>query len=486
MENTELLKQPLIEILEKLKEVKIPKENDKIIIPLQDYKENESPNEFLTSHQPIIFTPGILSKFLYKTTTKTIIYNDVDQAEFKFLNQTLNLLKPLEKLTKQDITTFISFINNQSNYYIDLINLIISNQKESENQKEPDLKESNSKESNSIIENIRLFLSILNSTALDKFSYFCHQVLVKYLENFSIKTNFKIDTLSNISIKNEEFKEFLNWTIKNYNSFQKLYNEAIDIFRERIGFYPIKKLGENELPFWIIQDNQKQTLTLQDINKISIDNIRPKAVSWAILRRCFLFTNYTDILGIGSSYYNFVADYIAINLLNKTIPPTITVSLSINLPINSIQTINSTLDTLKSNLNSLKAAIFNNPEKLSQILKKIKPFNYLQTEELEKLTQKIDTLIDKQLLKQKEILINQINKKENRKIKKQITNEIKQINNELIHPLQPLLKEINQIVEILELQLENIQDKYKSLQSRDYPFFFINPQLIYQKINNHQ
>ncbi|MCX7758831.1 MAG: hypothetical protein N2169_04390 [bacterium] len=444
--------------IENLKKVKIPNFNETLILEIIG-PENDL---HITSHQPLIYTPGVISKFLYKKKEKIIVYNDSDKAEFNFLSNTLNLNKPIEKLEKQDITKLREFINHSYHHFEKII------------------------EKQEIIENINVFLSILNNEPLDKFTIFWHNILTKYLEKYRIKLNFEIKLLSDLS---KNIKDFFNWVIENYNNFYELYNESIHIFKKNLGFYPTKELEKGETPFWIIKGNLRKTVyynnKITDENGDNIDledfkNIRPKAVAWAIYRRYFLFNNVTDVLGIGSSYYNFVSDYIATNLLNKSPLPTTIVSLSIPLKID-----NKKINNLKSIINAFKTTIFTNPEKLKKILIPLKEYeNLINLQDIHNIVNKIDYYIDKTLIKQKSMILEEINKKENRKIKKELTQKIKQINQQIIKSIENELQELNKLTEIIEFQIEKIFDAYKATNSRDYPYFFLTPQEIIKALEN--
>ncbi|MFN4219824.1 MAG: hypothetical protein ACK4GJ_02745 [bacterium] len=466
------------EILDKLKNVKIPEFESYLKVSIYENEDNQLE---ITSHQPLIYTPGVLAKFLFSNLNKIIIYNDSDKAEFKFLSKELNFEKPFEKLTKEEIENLIKFINHSWDYYKDFIKI-------------------NKNGIQKTKENVEIFLDTLKNEKIDKFAYFWNQILVKYLEKWGINTNFQIKTLSEIcQDKNLElpFKDYFYLIIDNYDDYYYLYNEAVDIFRKSLGFYPVKKLNPGETGFWIIKDKKRNNLlylngkivienTKETIENISNYEIRPKAVNWSLYRRYFIYKNHKDILGIGSSYYNFVCDYIAINLFNFLPPSTISVSLSLSLEDN--QTLENELNeitNLKSLLNSFKSSIFKNPEKLSKILSHLQKYEkYIDTNYLSENVKKIEILLDKNLLKQKLTLIEQINNKEYRHLKKELTQKLIEINNQLLIPIKPFLEDLQKSMELSELQIERLYKEYKSLNSRDYPYFLISPLKILEKLED--
>lgn len=123
--------------IQKLKNIKIPS-----LVLIENLFDGDN-GKLLTSHQPIIFTPGVISKFLYKDLNKTIVYNDSDRAEFRFLGKNLNFDKTLEFLNEDDIDQFKNFINYCSEYYSNFI------------------------ENRQTKENISIFLDILNREKAD-------------------------------------------------------------------------------------------------------------------------------------------------------------------------------------------------------------------------------------------------------------------------------------------------------------------------------
>lgn len=461
----------MILYLEKLKEVKIPPDNSVLLINLAGNPDENS----ITSHQPIIFTPGVLSKFLFNENlkdghlSKTIVYNDSDKAEFKIFSSMLSLFpKTLENLNTEDIEQLKGFIRECYEKYSEFL---------SQKNKENYLK----------------FLDIINRKKFgdfSNFSEFWHSILSEYLESFGYKVNFTVNYVSQIS-ETPEFKDFFDFICSNYESFFELYNEGVEIFRKNIGFYPIKKLEKGELPFWGINKNERKTMHLDNISKDF--QIRPKAVAWAIYRRYFLYNPKTDILGIGSTYYNFVCDYVATNLLKLPIPKTTVISITIplnktaNMEEDNIKTKIEKLDKIKSILNAFKYSIYQNPERLNKILDNLlknteEKITLINLQDLKKLTNKIDLIIDKSLVKQKEKLLEQINDKNNRKIKKELTQKINQINQQIIEPIKEYLEELNRNVEIIELHVEKLIENYKEVDTRDYPYFLISPQEILDKI----
>lgn len=433
------------EVLENIKKVRIPSFNESLILSIVP-PENGS---YITSHQPTIYTPGIISKFLYKKRDKVIVYNDSDRAEFKFLSKSLNLNKPIERLDHDDINKIKEFVYDCSRSYEELI-------------EDPETKQ-----------NIQLFLSILQTQKTDKFPLFWNNLMIKFFEKYGINIRFEVRLLSELS---KEIKDFFYWVIDNYSDFKELYNEAIRIFRESVGFYPIKELENNELPFWLIQGNERKTMYLDKELDLDLSQVRPKAVAWAIFRRYFLYKDRTDILGVGSSYYNFVADHIAANLLSQSPPPTTVVTLSIPLKIDTQKIIRA-----KSIINSFKTSIFVNPEKLRKILNSLTEYQkFLTLDDIQTMISKIEYDIDKDLLRKKNQILNEINKKENRGIKKELTRQINQINQMIVEQIKEKLEDLYKLTEILEIQVERLFEEYKSLSSRDYPYFYINPNEIFR------
>lgn len=435
--------------IQKLKNIKIPS-----LVLIENLFDGDN-GKLLTSHQPIIFTPGIISKFLYKDLNKTIVYNDSDRAEFRFLGKNLNFDKTLEFLNEDDIDQFKNFINYCSEYYSNFI------------------------ENRQTKENISIFLDILNREKADFFPFFWNNILVKYLQCFNFNVDFEVNFVSRF-----DFSDILDWVVNNYQFFWNLYNEGISIFRKNLGFYPIKELEHGELPFWVYIQNERRTMFYRDGQltdssgeKINLNELktklRPKAVIWAMYRRYFM-DKINDILGVGSSYYTFVADYIANNLLKMDPPPTYVVSVSITLDNQQFR-----INRLKSLVNAFKSSIFDNPEKLHKILLSLKEFeSIIDISDLEKIVNKVNHYIDRGILEQKKKLINQINDPNNRKIKKELTAKIKYLNQMMVDQIIDHLQELEKITDMINFQIERIFEEYKYLNSRDLPFFFLDPQDI--------
>ncbi|MEN3014486.1 MAG: hypothetical protein ABDH21_00255 [bacterium] len=441
------------EALENLSTVKIPPVNQKLYKRVFESKKVNV--TYLVSHQPIVYTPGVLSKFIYCPKEGKIIYNDADEAVFKIFSLNLNLNKTIEKISKEDILQIKQFLKYAYEYCLKIL---------------PPKK----------IENFRLFIEIANKTKEQNFVDYWHQVNSSFLQTFGISIPNEYKKVSEIDVSS-----LFEWYIENYQEINDQYNEAIRIFKQRMGFYPIKEISSNETPFWTYEGNTRRTVY---VNERNVKLIRPKAVAWALIRRYKIYSNVIDILGIGSSYYTFVSDYIAVN--QGHVPPE-THIISLTIPLESSQTMSS-LSNLKSTLNGLKSTLNHNPENIPKIFEKLTSLSSGGWELLDQETQKLSVSIDNlkqklssqdlfSLLDQKNHILHDLNDRSNRKIKKELTKKLSEINHLIVSKLDKEIKDIEERLKNLEDKIAKINDVY---QTRDYPYFILSPTQILEFIRD--
>jgi len=274
--------------------------------------------------------------------------------------------------------------------------------------------------------------------------------------------------------KSRGFGSYVKDIIDNIERFSCYYNECLNNYREeykirnpKFPFPNLKKKGKiYELPFWYI-DSNKQTrrsiyakrnngktllfyLGLEKnelfyLKNFEIRNIRPKAVTFTMFFRLFVFDLF--IHGIGAANYEEITDKVITSYYEINTPPSFFVITETRyLPFSSSGFATGQRGKLMEKLNGNKIK-----------LKRIKqaPHKFLSSGD--------------KLLKRKKSLINQIIKAD--KLEKQkISNRLKQVDEEILDKLEPKVTKLEKTINQLEKQIQN----QKILIRRDYPYFLFS------------
>jgi hypothetical protein len=482
----------LSDFLNSIKQVYIPAKEELIFKEILIYNQLFNDDNIVVSHQPNLFYPGTFIKFVYLFKTnfknKLIIFNDSDKFFINILNKTWELDIPYETLSLKYIKEFL-------NYYCNFLKEI--NFKFGIYFRKADFKD-----------NILYFINLFSSIDLKdifSFSDFIYFVINKYFEFFNKGFEIKFKTVSEIS-KTDEFKRFFVNYVLNYRDLNILYNEAVDILYSN-NIKTVRKIELYELPFWFISNkgfrntlyiedndifylegNQRVYIDIKD-DKI-MDLIRPKAVVWAAFRRIY-FSNI-DILGIGSSYYTFVSDYLLFNYYLKYIKSLklkktdiITTTLY-PFDYNLIADLGLLLDNILSVINGILSSLEYNIENLSKVFQKlnnlfenvpkflISEFNDLFSKTkfyIDLISSKIIGKNGKELISYKKELIRKISDPDNRKIKRELTKELEKVNKSIKDLLRGDINSLRELVLELNKKVLFIKGNVLDLSTRYWPFF---------------
>ncbi len=481
----------LSDFLNSIKQIYIPTKEELIFKEILFSKNLGFNENVVVSHQPNLFYPGVFIKFVnlikYDFNNKLIIFNDSDKFNTQVLNKSIELEVVYEKISIQYLREFIEFIYN-------FLKNILFNFKIYFKKVE-------------FIDNFSFFIELfskIDSSNFSKFSDFIYFIFVKYFEYFGKNIQIKFDLVSNIS-KTIEFKKFFYDYVLNYKELNNFYNEAIDILYLN-GIRTVRKIGANELPFWIISNQGfRNTLFIDENGVYFIENtkklyvdvnddkllnlVRPKAVLWATFRRIFLAN--IDVLGIGSSYYTFISDYLFSNYyfsnFNFTLKKTDIITTTLYpFDYNFINDFIIFLDNILSIVNGILSAIDYNVENLFKIYEKLS-FNTNKIEKffsndlkvlLNKIYYQIDIIskkVSKDLINYKYELISKISNPSNRKIKKELTKELQKVNNLIRTDLNnelSLLKDL--VLDFIKNLIIYKSDFNNRLLSRFWPFFIFS------------
>ncbi len=491
----------LSEFLSSIKQVYIPYKEELVFKEILFSKDFKSNDKIVVSHQPTLFYPGVFIKFVHliksNFNNKLIVFNDSDKFNIQILDKSIESEFAYEKIPFYYLKEFINIIYN---FFKD----ILFNFKVYFNKTE-------------FIDNFSFFIELIHNIDVSnftKFSDFIYFIFLKYFEYFGKNVDIEFDLVSNIS-KTNEFRSFFYDYILNYRDLNRFYNDAVNMlyFNE---IKTVRKILDNELPFWFISEQGFRNTLYIDNNRVYflkneekfyidikddsiLNSIRPKAVLWATFRRLF-FSNI-DILGIGSSYYTFISDYLTshyyLNNFGFNLKKTDIITATLY-PFNYdfIANYVSSLDSVLSIVNGILSAIDYNIENLFKIFEKLsihfKEIEKFLNNELKGLLDKVYFQIDsiskkipKDLIDYKYDLIKKISDPSNRKIKKELTKELQKVNNLVKANLD---NEVNLLKELV-LKLNKELFDYKvivgnKLSSRFWPFFIFNLEDYLKLFNN--
>lgn len=294
--------------------LKPPREDKEIlIVPFGHKIKSIYPklNNILAAHQPGFFNPGVALKFLilkHLPHTKRILFVDTDRVDLSLNLETKNK------------NLFIPFIQGQV-----LFNCLNPPEKEWASFFQ-DLKEKLIKNAQApkLTENISRFEELVLANRSKRLK----DVLAEsFLRFYGLKFNYSY--LSD-DLKSLDYKDFFSRIYKNHDSFQDIFNQALDGYKKEFKFrfknFPFPKLEREELPFWIVKNKKRVKLFKKDAALEDFDKeiILPRASTLTIFLR--LFRSQCFIHGVGGKNYEWVNDRIIENFFKKEPPAYLTVS----------------------------------------------------------------------------------------------------------------------------------------------------------------
>lgn len=148
------------------------------------------------------------------------------------------------------------------------------------------------------------------------------QLAESFVQFFGIPKSYTF--LSDI-IRGELFHDFFLGICRDWERFRNIYNEALDEYRREFRFryrhYPFPKLGEGELPFWIVKDGKRFQFSMGVMSTDTIEKCRvlPKASPLTM----FLRMHFTDVFihGVGGANYEWINDRIIERFFHLEPPP---------------------------------------------------------------------------------------------------------------------------------------------------------------------
>jgi hypothetical protein len=291
----------------KKKLLKPPKNKEILIIPsCQKIKSIcAKSKQILSAHQPGFFNPGVALKFLILekfSSEKKIIFVDTDKIDLS-----LNLNTVQDNLS-------VSFQKNYTLFYLpnpskkEWINFF----------RELKFKLEKRKISGKIIGNIDNFKEIILADKRKQLKKVLADSFLKFY-----RLNFNYSYLSD-ELNLKDYKDFWLKIYKNCEQFQKVFNKALDDYKQEFKFrfknFPFPKLKKDELPFWIIKNNKRLKLFKNDLRVEDFDReiIFPRASTLTIFLR--LYRSDCFIHGVGGKNYEWVNDRIIEDFFKRKPP----------------------------------------------------------------------------------------------------------------------------------------------------------------------
>jgi len=390
---------------------------------------------YVTGHQPEIFHPGILFKdlILYKLSISHYAFPlhiivDTDIFEFNYIYPQIdnNNLKYSRFDYQQDKLYMFEEVNYGKE--AELIKIL--------NEQEIILKEILSE---SVYKFAFEYINKIKNLINDKEKF--HNISNIIRNNFLITKDINIPTIKLsefikldsfryfveiISIRNSEFIEKHNISLKNYRELHKIKNHA----------QPIPDMLENELPFWELNNengNRKHAKIPFNLNAI----YSPRAITNTMFIRIFLSDLF--IHGRGGARYEAISDNIIENFFEFKSSPYFIASATLHLDNNTkFKTLNLSLNELNVILRDLNYS----PEKFIESSDKLK--------------------IEKSKLQERF--------KDQNEDKKYLNQEIQKINNIIKEKIRDKIEYYKKLKENYNLYHNNKE----SLENREYPFFYYN------------
>jgi hypothetical protein len=291
----------------KKKLLKPPKNKEILIVP--SYQKTKSIciklKHILGAHQPGFFNPGVALKFLILeklSLEKRVIFVDIDK-----INLSLNLKTAQDNLAvsfQKDSTLFDS-PNPSKKKWINFF-------------RELKFKLEKRKISEKIIGNIDDFKEIILTNKKKKLKKVLADSFLKFYG-----LNFNYSYLSD-ELNSKDYKDFWLKIYKNCEQFQKVFNNALDNYKQEFKFrfknFPFPRLKKDELPFWIVKNHKRFKLFKKDLRVEDFDReiIFPRASTLTIFLR--LYRSDCFIHGVGGKNYEWVNDRIIEDFFKRKPP----------------------------------------------------------------------------------------------------------------------------------------------------------------------
>ncbi len=262
-------------------------------------------------HQPYFFHPGISLKFIFldklSNCKKDIIFLDTDKVTLDVKIPSCEGNRETVKLVSNNYV-----LSDYSTPPIKALLIFF-------NSLEEKLKSCLRENSKDLFHSFKYFKDIFINNAKKRL---LKEVLAEsFLQFYGIKRDYVF--LSDL-FTDKSYGEFFLKIYKDQVLFKKIFNEAIDEYREEFRFryknFPFPKLEEGEIPFWIIKDGIKFKCFKKDLKGESYKNmiIFPRAVTLTIFLRLYRLDIF--IHGIGGGNYEWVQDRIIERFFRQTPP----------------------------------------------------------------------------------------------------------------------------------------------------------------------
>lgn len=409
---------------------------------------NDDKPKVASGHQPYIFHAGIWAKIIFlnffKDFDKIFITNDSDVKMGIFIDI------PIYRGKWQRIREYI-YLNSENKTFEEYNKDKFDEGIKWFRKKFYDIKDFVKKD---IREKIEIFIKNLeeNGKPVDK--------ILNARKAFEMERDYKEVKVSWIS-KDLNFLKFFLYFFYEGEKILEIYNRKLGEFRKIKGIknegepfpYLLKEDDFFEIPFWIIKNGRKRIFKRknsiyldgekiidlkgkfeEDIERIKIIDLRPRAFTLSIYQRVFLSDFFVH--GYGGKKYDEFTDEVFKEIFDIEIPECGFITGTFYIFDGNPENFEEKL----SFLSERKNFIIHHPEK------------FLEKDEL--------------LIRKRE-LIEEIKKGKN---KKEVTEKLKEINKKMIEKIGDLILEIEKEIEKIKTKMEEEKVKY----FREYPYFYVD------------
>jgi len=268
------------------------------------------------AHQPHFFHPGIAVKFLTLEAAprgkKEIVFLDAESVR-------LGVKIPARCSPRVPELRAVEFINTER--------LMYDYPAPSENsfsqflgRIEAVLREASPRGLKECISNFLTFKEIVMARTGRKL---LREILAEsFIEYYGLQMPYHF--LSEI-LRGDEFHDLFSRIYADHKKFSDVFNSALDEYRKEFRFryrnFPFPKLGEDELPFWVVRDGVRARCFKKEVDAGGIKNlvIFPRATTLTLFLRLYRFDFF--IHGVGGWNYEWIQDRIIERFFKKTPPP---------------------------------------------------------------------------------------------------------------------------------------------------------------------
>lgn len=384
-------------------------------------------------HQPEIHHPGILFKdiitsLIAKKLNQVAIHIIVDTDAFEFqipFPQKRKDFLVLEQIHFKSNEIFSSYKLNEENK-----NQILDSMKTLRNELDLFIPEIYIKTSYEYIDLI--IKEIEKENSITEISFLIREKFFKENEISILQIN--ISELLNLN----SFKSLVYLIKNNFKEFREAYNSSLLDYRKEHKIknhaQPIPDLGEDELPFWILNPSSNERVPLKFNDQIEDKKILPKAITLTMFLRLFLSDFF--IHGKGGGRYEEVSEKIYERFFKIKASPYSVASITYNLnPTEKFSFVNLDEKILEQNLRDIEYS----PEKFLPV--------------------------ENEFSKQKKLIQNEFKNPESNK--KELHKKIEELNSEM----RILLKEKKLELEKTKSILPEILKTKEVFQTRNLPFY---------------